>query len=448
MKFASLAIVKKLQNAGFAAYWAGGSVRDMLLAKQQKKKWQPKDFDIATSATPDQIETILPKTYPVGRQFGVLRVHQQGHEFEVATFRSDSGYSDGRHPDAVLFTNPQEDAKRRDFTINGLFYDPVKKHLYDYVGGQEDLLLGLIRFIGRADERIKEDKLRMLRAVRFKNALGFQYHPHTYNAIKKYAGDITVVSKERIFDEMTKILTGPSAASAFGNLEDLGLLAIVFPELEKCKGVAQPKEYHLEGDVWQHTLKSLNNFPSHPSFTLAWSILLHDVGKPDTFKTAERIRFDGHVTKSAEIAEKILKRLKAPTKFIRDVSWLIRHHMMLDNVLTMSKERRKHWLGNPLFADLLLLLRADSLGTIPQGLSLYKKVLAIYKKEKPRRMPKIKKLVDGDNLMQIFNLAEGRNVGRLLDALHEAQLDGKVKTKKQALIYLQKLYQQQNKKSP
>ncbi len=447
MKSTSLIIIKKLQKAGFAAYWAGGSVRDMLLSKQQKKKWEPKDFDIATSATPDEIESLLPKTYPVGKQFGVIRVLHKGHEFEVATFRSDSGSTDGRRPDAVLFTNPKEDAKRRDFTINGLFYDPVKKRLFDYVDGQEDMRLGLVRFIGKPAERIKEDKLRLLRAVRFKNALNFQYHPATYNAIKKHTKDISVVSKERIFDEVTKILIGPNTAAAFGNLEDLGLLAILFPELEKCKGVAQPKEYHLEGDVWQHTLKALNNLPHKPSIALAWSVLLHDVGKPDTFKTAERIRFDGHVSKSAEISERILRRYKAPQKLTKDVSWLIKHHMMLADVLIMNKERRKHWLANPLFSDLLLLLKADTLGTKPQNLSLHKKVTTLYKKEKPKRTPRIKKLISGDELMETLHLSEGKIVGYLLGELREAQLDGKVKTKKQAREYISQLHKQLSKNS-
>lgn len=242
----AIEIVTTLQKAGHKAYFAGGCVRDMIL------KVEPKDYDIATSARPEEIEALFEKTIPVGKSFGVIFTHLNGHNFEIATFRSDSGYSDGRRPDAVIFTHAEEDAKRRDFTINGLFYDPIADEIHDFVGGRNDIENKLIRFIGTPHERILEDHLRIIRAIRFKNTLGFGYHPDTYHAIKKHAQLADKVSWERVRDELNKIISCGQAAVAFEDFQDTGVLPYILPELEECKGVAQPAEYHHEGDVLTH----------------------------------------------------------------------------------------------------------------------------------------------------------------------------------------------------
>ncbi len=251
MKLTSIEIIKILRGAGFTAYWAGGCVRDMLLGIM------PKDFDIATSARPADLKKLLKRIHPIGEKYGVVIAEHGGHHFEIATFRSDSGYSDGRRPDAVLFTNAEQDARRRDFTINALFYDPLEDKIFDYVGGQEDLKNKLVRFIGDPAERIKEDHLRIIRAIRFKNTFGFQYHPETYNALKTHAALSGKVSSERLRDELNKMIIHESFPHAVNDMEDTGVLAEVLPEIQAMKGVAQPVEFHTEGDVYDHTLRAL-----------------------------------------------------------------------------------------------------------------------------------------------------------------------------------------------
>ncbi|MBD3328146.1 CCA tRNA nucleotidyltransferase, partial [Candidatus Peregrinibacteria bacterium] len=256
MQPTSIEIIEQLKKHGHEAYWAGGCVRDMLLGIE------PKDFDIVTSAKPDQIEDILDDTMPVGKKFGVILAKKNGHTFEVATFRSDSGYSDGRRPDYVEFTGADKDAHRRDFTINGIFYDPTNDHIHDYVQGQKDLNAKVIRFIGDAEKRILEDHLRILRAVRFKNQFNFQYEPKTFQALKKHAPLVVDnIANERIGDELNKIIMLPNACEAFEDMEDLGILQVLLPEIQAMKGVAQPMEYHTEGDVWDHTMLALKSLP-------------------------------------------------------------------------------------------------------------------------------------------------------------------------------------------
>jgi len=244
MEKTSIKIVKTLRKAGYDAFWAGGCVRDILLMRE------PKDYDIVTNAKPDVIEDLLEHTIPIGKEFGVILAIVNGHHFEIATFRSDSGYSDGRRPDAVTFSHPEEDAKRRDFTINGLFYDPIKKQILDFVDGKRDIKDRLIRFIGDPHERILEDHLRIVRAIRFKTTLDFQYHPETYRAIKKHAALAAKVSSERLRDEFDKIMLDDNPVEGWEDMEDTGVLGYVMPELLELKGVAQPVEFHHEGDVW------------------------------------------------------------------------------------------------------------------------------------------------------------------------------------------------------
>jgi len=433
MRPTSIEIVKELKEAGYEAYWAGGCVRDMLLGTE------PKDFDIVTSATPDQIEDTLKLTIPIGKQFGVILAVQNEHNFEVATFRSDSGYTDGRRPDAVTFTNAKQDAKRRDFTINGMFYDPIEDKVLDYIGGQKDLNAKLIRFIGDPHERILEDHLRILRAIRFKNELGFQYEPKTYEALEKHSAIvIDKVSNERIAHEINKMLMSQNPVGAFGDMEDLGVLKIILPEIQRLKGCAQPIEYHQEGDVWNHSMLALKSIPGTMQLPVRWAVLLHDSGKPDTFALKERIRFDGHVYKSKEIAKTVLSRLHFPRKTIEEVCWLVEHHMMMVPLVDMPKGRKRRWFLHPYFLNLMQVFKADAEGTIPSDLSLYDQIFDLYRltlKEMPKEP---KPLLTGNDVMEYLGIKPGEEVGKIMEYLRENQLEGKLKTKKQAIDWLKK----------
>ncbi|MBI2463338.1 CCA tRNA nucleotidyltransferase [Candidatus Peregrinibacteria bacterium] len=430
MQKTSIKLVKILQDAGYEAYWAGGCVRDMLLGKE------PKDYDIVTNALPDDIEKIMSHTIPIGKQFGVILAVENGHHFEVATFRSDSGYEDGRRPTAVLFTNAEEDAKRRDFTINGIFYNPISKKIYDYVGGQKDLKEKLIRFIGEPHKRIIEDHLRILRAIRMRNSLGFQYHPETYKAILKHAQLSDKVSSERIREELNKILEGQNIARAFEDLQETGVLKHILPEMEMTKGVPQPIEYHHEGDVWDHSLRAVESLPKDASLPLKWATLLHDIGKPETFALKERIRFDTHAEKGAEIAQKIMKRLKFSSNEMKRVQWLIIHHMIMVQLKEMPIGRRRHWFLHPYFHELMELFRADIAGTVPSEYGLYNEIDALYKASM-KEMPKSPKpLLTGNDVMKELKLKPGKEIGKILEELREKQLAKELTTKKSALVWL------------
>ncbi|MEK9133023.1 MAG: CCA tRNA nucleotidyltransferase [Patescibacteria group bacterium] len=430
MKPTSIAIIKTLKDAGFEALWAGGCVRDMLLGIK------PKDFDIATNARPDDLRKILKKIHPIGEEYGVVIAEEKGHHFEIATFRSDSGYSDGRRPDAVLFTNAQEDARRRDFTINALFYDPTEDKIYDYVGGQEDLKNKLVRFIGDPHERILEDHLRIIRAIRFKNTFVFQYHPETYQALKKHAALSGKVSGERLRDEFNKMIVTPSFADALNDMEDTGVLEVVLPEAQAMKGVAQPPEYHTEGDVWNHTLRAIRALKPESGILLRWAVFLHDIGKPETFKIAERIRFDQHSEKSAEIAGEILKRLRFSLKDAKIIQWLIAHHMMVYNVLDMEVGRRRHWFLEPYYLDLLEVNRCDVAGTTPSDYSTYEKVLAQYRKDIEELPHEPERLLTGEEIMENLKIPAGARIGKILEELRFLQLEKKITTKEQANDWL------------
>jgi len=433
MKPTSIKIIEKLKKSGHKAYWAGGCVRDMLMGHE------PKDFDIATSAKPDEIEELLDYTKPVGKEFGVILVIENGHSFEVATFRSDSGYSDGRRPDAVYFSKPEEDAFRRDFTINGMFYDPTSDEVFDYIGGQDDIEAKLIRFIGDPHERILEDHLRILRAVRFKNQFNFQYHPDTYNALKKYAKLVTKVSYERIGAEFNKMITGLNPAQAIEDLSELGILEEIIPELEKLRGVPQPLKYHHEGDVWDHSLKTLKECDKHAARNVKWACLLHDIGKAETFDLEERIRFDGHAEKGAEIAGEIFKRLKFSRKDRLEVQWFIAHHMMMVPLIEMNAGRARTWFLKENFLQLMQVFEADAKGITPTDLSLYNQILERYR-ELMAAMPHMPKpFVTGKDIMKILGLKPGKKVGEIMDQVFHEQLDGKIKTRTQALAFIQKL---------
>jgi len=391
---------------------------------------------VATSATPDQVQQYFDQTYPVGAQFGVILVEIGNHDFvEVATFRSDVSYSDGRHPDAVRYTNSaREDVQRRDFTINGLLLDPENNQVLDFVGGEMDLKNRAVRAIGQADVRFQEDKLRMLRAVRFAARFDYQIERETFAAIQDLGDQITQVSRERVRDELLKMLTEGHARRAFELLDSTGLLACVLPEITRMKGVAQPPQYHPEGDVWIHTLMLLEQLPAGVSPTLALGALLHDVGKPATFRVApDRIRFDGHVEVGEKIAEDILHRLRLSNDETTQVLALVGNHMRFADVEKMKDSTLKRFFRLPRFEEHLELHRMDC--TASHGnLDLYdftRKKLAETPPAEIRPTP----LVSGNDLIDA-GYEPGPHFKEILEAVEDAQLEGQLQSREQAMQFI------------
>lgn len=430
MKPTSIRIIEKLKKAGYDAYWAGGCVRDILLGHE------PKDYDIVTSAKPDEVEKLLEHTKPVGKEFGVILVIEGKHAYEVATFRADKSYTDGRRPDKICFTDAGEDAKRRDFTINGMFYDPLTDEVIDCVGGQKDLDAELIRFIGDPHKRILEDHLRILRAVRFKNQFNFQYHPDTYEALEKHARLANKVSAERVGEELNKMIEGLSPAQAFEDLSEIGILEHIIPEMEAMRGVPQPREFHQEGDVWDHSLRALKECDAHAARSVKWAALLHDIGKPETFQLKERIRYNGHVERGKELVHDIFKRLKYSRRDREEVEWLVEHHMMVVPLLEMTDGQARKWFLKENFLNLMQVFEADAKGIIPTDLSAYEKIMERYRKLMSEMPHKPKPLLDGKKIMRLLDLPPGEKVGEIVDELEEKQLSGELKTKKDALKWL------------
>ena len=444
---AAEAIVCTLRQRGHQAYLVVGCVRDLVLGRE------PADFDVATDATPDQVMQIFPQTFAVGAQFGVVlvpvaslvpqppadvrRLTSDVGVVEVATFRSDLGYSDGRHPDQVRYsTDPREDVARRDFTFNGLLFDPVKNEVLDYVGGRADIEARLVRAIGEPERRFAEDKLRMLRAVRFAARFGYAIEKETLAAIPRLAAEIHQVSQERVRDELTKVLTEGRAADAFRLLDATGLLHRVLPEVEKMKGVEQPPQFHPEGDVWVHTLLLLEGLAAGGSRTLAWGALLHDVGKPPTFRVApDRIRFDGHVEVGTRMAEAICRRLRFSSDDTEQVAALVANHLRFADVRQMKQSTFKRFVRLPRFEEHLELHRLDCLGS-HRDLSLYRftrEKLAALPPEEIRPRP----LVTGDDLIAA-GYAPGPRFKEILAAVEDAQLEGSLEAKPQALEFVRR----------
>ena len=443
MKDAAVQIVRTLRERGFQAYLVGGCVRDLLLGRE------PADYDVATGATPDQVMSLFPKTYAVGAQFGVVLVETgnwqlatcpgvpwTGNCIEVATFRNDGLYSDGRHPDEVRYTkDPKEDVQRRDFTINALLLDPLENDkVLDFVGGRADLESGLIRAIGDPSRRFTEDKLRMLRAVRFAARFGYTIEEKTFATIPQLAGTIREVSHERVRDELTKMLTEGHARRAFELLDQTRLLPEVLPEIARMKGVAQPPEFHPEGDVWIHTLMLLDSLPEGCTPTLAWGALLHDVGKPPTFRVApDRIRFDGHAEVGARMAEEMCRRFRFSNDEIEKVVELVSHHMRFPEVTRMRESTLKRFLGMQNFKEHLELHRMDC-NASHRDLSLYNFV-----QEKLRALPEEQihppALINGDDLIAA-GYAPGPRFKQILSAVEDAQLEGRVHDKSQTLQWV------------
>ena len=486
---AAIEIVRTLRAAGHQAYLAGGCVRDLVLGRE------PADYDVATDATPDQVMRIFPHSYAVGAQFGVVLVpaeavsrgqgsappqnmgrdvacdvsestvrtaggrsvgdvtsyvstelQERGHDLpaepagkpgviEVATFRSDIGYSDGRHPDQVRYTSsPQEDVQRRDFTINGLLYDPIEDRVLDYVGGLADIRRRVVQTIGAPEQRFGEDKLRMLRAIRFATRFGYSIEPGTFSAVQRLAPLIHQVSCERIREELSKMLTEGRARRAFELLDESGLLKEVLPEISAMKGVEQPPQFHPEGDVWVHTLLLLEQLPTPCPKTLAWGALLHDVGKPPTFRVApDRIRFDEHVSVGIRMAEEICRRLRFSNDDTGQIAALVANHMRFADALKMKESTLKRFLRLPRFPEHLELHRIDCLSS-HGDLTLYNFVKQRFQST-PADQVRPRPLLTGNDLIRA-GYKPGPEFKEILAAVEDAQLEGRLESREQAMEFV------------
>jgi len=457
---AALEIIAALRAAGHEAYLAGGCVRDMLLGRE------PKDYDVATSATPDVVLNLFPRTFAVGARFGVVLVatgggadaEQEESRYvvtEVATFRSDGAYSDGRHPDAVRYTiSAVEDVRRRDFTINGLLLDPerlspqglkpgsfdefdvraeartLQAAVIDNVGGLADLEAGIVRAIGQPEQRFEEDHLRMLRAVRFAARFGFELDAATAAAMRRLAAKIKAVSRERVRDELTKMLIEGSARRAFELLDETGLLAEVLPEVARMKGVEQPEQFHPEGDVWTHTLLLLGQLEAGCPLTLAWGGLLHDVGKPPTFTRADRIRFNGHVDVGAAMSAEICRRFRFSNDETRQIIALVENHMRFADAQRMKASTLKRFFRLENFPEHLLLHRMDCLAG-SGNLDHWNFVRERYE-SMPEEAVRPQPLVSGRELIAA-GYRPGAGFREMLGVVEDAQLEGTITTSAEAL---------------
>jgi poly(A) polymerase len=447
----ALEVVRALVGAGFAAYFAGGCVRDLLMGAE------PDDFDVATSATPEEVMGVFAgvgrKTLAVGAHFGVVLVcgdEGQQDAVEVATFRHDGAYSDGRRPDAVRFSvDPREDVARRDFTVNGMLLDVVRYEetgdlegsVLDFVGGREDLSKGVVRAIGDAGLRFAEDKLRMLRGVRFAARLGFAIEEGTWRAIKRHAGEIGVVSAERIRGELSRMLTEGGARRAFEMLDEAGLLGVVLPEVVRMHGVAQPPEFHPEGDVWVHTMMLLEGLERGCAETLGWGALLHDVGKPATFQppqgVGDRIRFNGHAEVGVRIAEVILARLRFSREETEQIVALVKNHMRFGDVMKMNRATLTRFLRLPRFEEHLALHRLDCMAAHGM-LGCYSFAKEAYEAA-PVESERAPLLVTGKDLIAA-GYRPGPKFKKMLTAAEDAQLEGAIGTKEQGLALIRGLF--------
>jgi len=448
MKGHAIHVVRELRRHGFQAYLAGGCVRDMLLGME------PTDYDVTTDATPNEVMRIFPETYAVGAQFGVVLVPvpKAGREFdpagtphpiEVATFRSDGIYSDGRHPDKVQYAkSPEEDVQRRDFTINGLLMDPLDgDRVLDFVGGRADLEAGIVRAIGDPERRFLEDKLRMLRAVRFAARFRYVIDAATFAAIQRLASGIRQVSRERVRDELSKMLTEGQARLAFELLDNSGLLKEVLPEIDRMHGVEQPPRFHPEGDVWIHTMLLLGQLRAGCSRTLAWGALLHDVGKPPTFRVApDRIRFDGHVEVGVAMAHEICRRLNFSNDDTEQIEALVANHMRFKDVQRMKDSTIKRFLRLPRFDEHTELHRIDCLAS-HGSLENYEFVAEILRTMPPEEI-RPEPLLSGRDLIAMGYVA-GPRFKEILGAVEDAQLEGRVQSRAEAVEWVKKEFRQE-----
>lgn len=426
---AARSIVERLRAKGFEALYAGGCVRDRLLGLT------PHDYDVATNARPEQVEALFPRTVPVGVQFGVIIVLEQGAEIQVATFRGDGTYHDGRHPESVRYTDAEGDSRRRDFTVNGLFLDPIEERILDFVEGRRDLESRLLRAIGNPSERFAEDKLRLLRAVRFATTLGFEIDPDTWREILVWSPEIHAVSAERIREELVKILLSPNRLRGFDLLDESGLLRQVLPEMEALKGCDQPPEFHPEGDVFVHTRLMLSMLAPDASLPLVLSVLFHDIGKPATRVVDEtgRIRFNGHEGVSAGMTLRLLQRLRFPNEVIDAVIPAVRLHMSFKDVPNMRVATLKRMMARPTFEEELELHRVDCLAS--HGM-LDNHAMLIAKREEFGREPLIPEpLISGHDLIAL-GMKPGPEFAEMLMSVQTRQMEGTLNTRDEALVWI------------
>ncbi len=423
------AIVRRLQDAGHLAFYAGGCVRDRLLGLA------PHDYDIATDARPDQVQALFRRTVAVGAHFGVICVLEAGHEFQVASFRADGLYIDGRRPETVTFSTPEQDAQRRDFTVNGLFYDPIAERLIDYVDGQRDLAARMLRAIGDPAARFREDRLRMLRAVRFATVPGFEIEPETRRAVRENAAHIREVSAERIRDELMKIFLAPARVRGWDLLDESGLMAQVLPELTALKGCEQPPQFHPEGDVFVHTRIMLGLLPPEVTLPLVFSVLLHDIGKPATFAVdpTGRIRFSGHDRVGATMTEEVMTRLRFSRAEIDATVEAVANHMVFKDVRQMRVAKLKRFMARPHFDEEMELHRVDC--TSSHGMLDNYEFLQAKRTEfacEPLIPPP---LINGRDLIAL-GMRPGPRFAEILEAVESAQLEGRLANRDAALTFV------------
>jgi poly(A) polymerase len=433
MESTARGMADRLRSAGHVAYFAGGCVRDLL------RGMTPKDIDIATDARPEEVQKIFGRTYAVGAHFGVIVVLENDFQFEVATFRSDGAYLDGRHPAEVHFSSAEEDARRRDFTINGLFFDPPNESVIDFVGGREDLAAKVVRAIGDPAQRFAEDRLRLLRAIRFATVLEFEIEPATWVAVVRAAATIGQISAERIREELVRIFLSPQRVRGWDLLDASGLMQQVLPELAALKGCAQPPQFHPEGDVFRHTRLMLGLLPNDVSLPLVLSVLFHDIGKPSTSSVDEagRIRFNGHDRVGAEMTEALMQRLRFSRAEIDATVEAVRQHMVFKDVPRMRVAKLKRFMARPTFVDELELHRVDC--TSSHGM-LDNYEFLTRKQEEFANEPIIPPpLVRGDDLLAL-GMKAGPRFGEILEAVETQQLEGELRDRAEALAWIKKKY--------
>lgn len=437
METTARALVDRLRAAGHVAYFAGGCVRDLVRGRT------PKDIDIATDARPEEVRELFPRTYAVGAHFGVIVVLEGDWQFEVATFRSDGAYLDGRHPVAVNFSSPEEDARRRDFTINGMFFDPPNDTVIDFVGGRADLASRLVRAIGDPAQRFAEDRLRLLRAVRFATVLEFEIEPATWNAIARAADTINTISAERIREELVRIFLSRHRVRGWDLLDASGLMKAILPEVDALKGCAQPPQFHPEGDVFQHTRLMLELLPDEVSLPLVLSVLFHDIGKPARASVDEsgRIRFSGHDKLGATMTEELMHRLRFSRAEIEATVEAVDQHMVFKDVPNMRVARLKRFMARPHFADELELHRVDCLGShgMLDNYEFLKRKSEEFANEPIIPPP----LVRGDDLIAL-GMKPGPQFGEILEAVETRQLEGTLHDREEALAWVKTAWMNRN----
>ena len=429
-------IVSQLRDAGHKAFCVGGCTRDMIM------NIAPSEYDIATSATPEEVNTIFEHTVPVGVSFGVILVLVGHYKFEVATFRKEQNYSDSRHPDTVTYsTEEEEDVLRRDFTINGMLYDPLKEEAIDYVGGMDDISNRIIRTIGDPYERFNEDKLRLMRAVRFASRYGFEIEQKAWGALIKLSSEITRVSEERIRDELVKIISQNNPGAGLALMRESGLLKYILPEVDEMHGVEQPPEFHPEGDVFTHTCMVLDKIYENTggvvSPELAMGGLLHDVGKPSTFSVSDRIRFNGHDKVGAEMSKKICRKLKFSNKQIELIYQLVREHLKFKDVFNMKKSTLKRFIGMPHFEEHLVLHLSDCMAS-HGSTDAYEFIMKKFEEFKDEEI-KPEPLIGGKELIEM-GYKPGPLFSEILNFVEEAQLEGEIKNREEAEEIVSKKY--------